>query len=178
MPSSGAIKRLYELYLKIGATSELPSESKIRAGFLADFWVTLYLRNHRVPGDIPFDILIEEFTTAMVQGVVQRKGNNQASICQAMNDWISRPDEVARLYRIRDQRYPHTKPKQVTQDAKIERVEGRPDNVFDWTAKEVRRVYDQYRSLPLDWQQMVAKGGDAAKLERTKNYLQEQGEWK
>lgn len=117
VPEKEASNMLYRLFMKIGATSELPEDSNLARAFLNDFWTDLYLKNNLVPGDIPFGIIISEFTTAMVQGRIERKGNNQAAICGAFNKWISQQDVRNRLYQVRDRAYPEQKPKQVAENA-------------------------------------------------------------
>ena len=123
---------LYKLFMKIGASSEVPTAGDQRESFLNDFWRTLYLRNHQCPGDIPFGIIIDEFTIALVQGRAERKGNNQAAICQAFNDWISRPDVRNRLYELRDRAYPDNKPKQIPKTAT-------PETVADYSDEELQQ---------------------------------------
>ena len=132
IPQKEARADLYKLFMKIGATNELPEESHLLTSFLNDFWRTLYLRNHQCPGDIPFGIIIDEFTIALVQGRAERKGNNQAAICQAFNDWISRPDVRNRLYELRDRAYPDNKPKQIPKTAT-------PETVADYSDEELQQ---------------------------------------
>jgi len=113
-PNSKATDMLYLMFMKIGATSELPSDEKLKESFLNDFWLDFYFNNHLCPGDIPFHIILKQFTTAMVQGEkslygISRKGNNQAAICQAFNNWVTRDDVRHMLYRKRDEMYPHKK---------------------------------------------------------------------
>lgn len=117
IPQKDARQQLYLMLMKIGATGELPQDEMLRVSFLNDFWSTLYLRNDICPGDIPFGIILSEFTTALVQGVADRKGNNQAAICQAFNNWVKREDVRNRLYLLRDRAYPDQKPKQVPEKA-------------------------------------------------------------
>lgn len=131
LPETDARRKLYLLHMKIGATSELPQKEDVRISYLNDFWSTLYLKNTFCPGDIPFDIIITEFTTAIVQGSVTRKGNNQAAICQAFNDWISRDKVRHRLYQLRDEAYPAQKPKQVAENAT-------PETVRDYSDEELQ----------------------------------------
>lgn len=107
------VNRLYEMYLKIGATNELPEKQDHIVGYLSDFWRTVYLNNNLVPDDIPFDVVMDEFTGKMVRGEVNRKGNNQAAICQAFNRWVTQTDTRNRLYYLRDKKYPNDKPKQL-----------------------------------------------------------------
>lgn len=116
-PAPGAIAKLQMLHTKIGADGDLPDDYDERTSWLADLWQTMYLKNNLAPGDIPFPIIIREFTTAMVQGRAERKGNNQAALCQAFNQWISQQNVRNRLYQLRDQAYPEKKPKQITEQA-------------------------------------------------------------
>ena len=132
IPEPDAQVELYKLHMKIGATNELPREKNMRDSFLNDFWVTLYLRNNLCPGDIPFGIIIQEFTTALVLGEAERKGNNQAAICQAFNQWISQDKVRNRLYQLRDEAYPAQKPKQVAENAT-------PETVRDYSDEELQQ---------------------------------------
>lgn len=116
-PAPAAIAHLQMLHTKIGADGDLPDDYDERTSWLADLWQTMYLKNNLVPGDIPFPIIIREFTTAMVQGRAERKGNNQAALCQAFNQWISQQNVRNRLYELRDQVYPENKPKQIEENA-------------------------------------------------------------
>lgn len=113
---------MYKLFMKIGARSEVPTKADQRESYLNDFWRSMYMKNHQVPADIPFAIIIEEFTTALVQGEAKRKGNNQAAICQAFNAWICREDVRNRLYEIRNRRYPDAKPKEIPARATEESI--------------------------------------------------------
>lgn len=123
---------LYKLYMKIGAISELPENPQQEDSYLNDMWRTMYLRNHLCPADIPFDLIMDEFTLAMVQGTIKRKGNNQAAIVSAFNNWITRPDVRHRLYQVRDQMYPDNRPKQLAKDAT-------PETVADYTDEELQQ---------------------------------------
>lgn len=123
VPEREATNLLYRLLMKIGATGELPEENHLARSFLNDFWIDLYFSNNHVPDDIPFGIMFHEFTTALVQGRVSRKGNNQAAICEAFNNWITREKVRHRLYQLRDEAYPAQKPKQVAETATPERLE-------------------------------------------------------
>lgn len=118
---------LYKLFMKIGAMSELPTKTSQMESFLNDFWKTIYLKNHLVPADVPFGIIIEEFTTALVQGSVRRKGNNQAAICQAFNAWITRQEVRNRLIEIHNRRNPDSQPRQIPERASKETVQDYSD---------------------------------------------------
>ena len=113
IPEKEARINLYMMFVKIGATGEVPQENDLRVSFMNDFWRVIYLENNFCPGDIPFPIIMEEFTKAMIHGIAERKGNNQAAICQAFNKWITREDVRTKLYQKRDAMYPHKKPKQI-----------------------------------------------------------------
>ena len=112
-PADNDIRKLYQLFLKIGADRELPDEHVLIEGYLSDFWNTMYFENNQVPDDIPFDIILDEFTKAMVQGTVERHGNNQAAICKAFTQWVTDETVRNRLYSLRDHRYPNNKPRQL-----------------------------------------------------------------
>lgn len=140
VPEREATNLLYRLFMKIGATGELPEENALARSFLNDFWIDLYFKNNLVPDDIPFGIVIHEFTTALVQGRVGRKGNNQAAICEAFNDWITREKVRHRLYQLRDEAYPAQKPKQVPQQATAETVR-------DYSDEELRRKLAAIRHM-------------------------------
>jgi hypothetical protein len=117
IPKAETRQKLYMLFIKIGARDEIPQDKNIQVSYLNDFWSTLYLRNNLCPADIPFHIIMDEFTIAMVQGVIDRKGNNQAAICTAFNSWITRQDVRNRLYEIRNRLYPNQKPKELPKNA-------------------------------------------------------------
>lgn len=140
IPHKKARADLYKLFMKIGATAELPEDPKNEESYLNDFWVTLYLRNNICPADIPFHIIIDEFTVALVQNVVDRKGNNQAAICAAFNEWIKRPDVRDHLYQIRDRLYPDGKPKQIEKDAT-------PETVADYSDEELQQKLSSIRYM-------------------------------
>lgn len=140
LPESGARRRLYLLHMKIGATGELPQKEEVQISYLNDFWSTIYLKNSFCPGDIPFHIILDEFTTAIVQGSVTRKGNNQAAICQAFNEWISRDKVRHRLYQLRDAAYPAQKPKQMAQTAT-------PETVRDYSDEEIQSKLSAIRPM-------------------------------
>lgn len=140
IPQKEAISRLYLLFMKIGATNELPKEKDLRISYLNDFWRTFYFENHICPADIPYDIIMDEFTKALVQGRVERKGNNQSAICQAFNEWIVRQDTRNLLYQKRDQMYPAKKPKQLTKDAT-------PETIGDYSDKELLSKYNSIKPM-------------------------------
>ena len=119
--SKEARESIYELYFKIGARGELPpvidkhdrAGLKAREGVLSEIWRNIYLNNKLCPGDIPFPIIISEFTGAMVLGLVERKGNNLAAIVQSFNSWITRQKVLELLYAIRNRLYPHWVPEAI-----------------------------------------------------------------
>ena len=111
--SADAVNKMYEMYLKIGATNELPEKEEHIESYLSDFWRTIYLHNNMVPPDMPFDVIIDEFAGKLVRGEIDRKGNNQAALCQAFNKWVTYTETRNRLYELRDRKYPSDKPKQL-----------------------------------------------------------------
>jgi len=136
IPEKQATDLLYVLFVKIGAVSELPSNAKIAEKFLNDFWSVLYLQNNLCPADIPFDIIINSFSVALVHGTVERKGNNQAAICKAFNEWITRDDVRHRLYEARNRTYPNQKSKELAKDAT-------PETIKDYTNEQLLRKINQ-----------------------------------
>ena len=132
IPQSGARQIIFMMLVKLGATSELPQKKEYREGFLNDFWRVMYFENNYCPGDIPFPIIMDAFVTAVVQGRADRKGNNQAAICQAFNKWVTRDDVRHKLYQKRDQMYPHKKPKQLAKNAT-------PETIRDYSDEELRK---------------------------------------
>jgi hypothetical protein len=127
-PQKNATDLLFVMFMKIGGMSELPSDKKLSESYLNDFWKTLYLLNNLCPADIPFTIIIEQFTIALVQGTIERKGNNQSAICTAFNKWIVRSDVRNRLYEIRNRMYPKQKPKELSKNATPETVKDYSDD--------------------------------------------------
>lgn len=140
IPETEARQVIYMMLVKIGATGELPQEKQLRVSFINDFWRVMYFANNYCPGDIPFGIIMDSFTTAMVQGVVERKGNNQAAICQAFNKWITRDDVRHKLYQIRDEMYPEGKPKQIAKNAT-------PETVADYSDEELLQKIAQIKPM-------------------------------
>lgn len=132
MPESDARRQLYLLHMKIGATNELPDDDDIRISYLNDFWRTIYLKNNQCPADIPFTIIFEEFTMAMVQGRAKRRGNNQAAIVQAFNSWLSDTDVRNRLYQLWYEKDPDAQPKQLPENAT-------PETVTDYSDEELQK---------------------------------------
>lgn len=150
------INKMYELYLRIGATGELPDTVKHTEYFLSDFWCKMYLENNLVPSDIPFDVVIDVFSGALMRGEAHRKGNNQAAICEAFNDWVTKPDVRNRLYAERDRQYPSNKPKQIEQTGSYastqdeaemnaairgKKVEEWPDEVIVSQANKIAQIW-------------------------------------
>jgi len=90
----------------------------------------MYLRNNLCPGDVPFDIIINKFTEALVHGKAERKGNNMAAIVQCFNRWIVNENTRQELYIERDRLYPNSKPKQLKSESGI--------NVSDLSVSEIR----------------------------------------
>lgn len=140
VPKSEARQALYMMFLKIGARDEVPQQKDLSIAYLNDFWRLLYFENHICPADIPYDIIMDEFTKALVQGRVERKGNNQAAICQAFNEWIVRQDTRTLLSQKRDQMYPAKKPKQLTKDAT-------PETIGDYSDKELLSKYNSIKPM-------------------------------
>lgn len=136
VPHEDATGMIYLMFMKIGGTKELPSNENLKDSYLNDFWLDFYFNNHLCPADIPFHILIKEFTTAMVQGRIERKGNNQGAICEAFNKWVTREDVRNKLYQKRDQMYPELKPKQIPKRATEETVQDYSD------LEIVKKYYD------------------------------------
>jgi hypothetical protein len=138
VPHSKATDLLYIMFMKIGAINELPSDERLKESYLNDFWVTFYFDNHSCPGDIPFHIIVNQFIREMVQGRIERKGNNQAAICQAFNKWVTRDDVRARLYQKRDEMYPNAKPKQIPKNATEETVQDYSDQELVQKYKSIK----------------------------------------
>ena len=134
-------KMLYLLFMKIGATSELPSNNQLKDQMLNDFWVTLYLKNNLVPGNIPYNIIIELFTLDMVQGTIERKGNNQAAICKAFNEWVVRQDVRERLINERDLRFPDRKPIQIAESS------SKPVSLSDYSLEELKTKIQKLKTF-------------------------------
>jgi hypothetical protein len=118
----GSVAKFQELYLKIGATSELPvvidknHQRGIakRFAYFIDLYKTMYLMNPIVPAHIPFEIVMESFIRYAVQNADRRKGNNQSAILQQFNEWIKQKGVKHQLVALRDERYPDKKPKQLS----------------------------------------------------------------
>lgn len=110
-PEKETVNALYELYVKIGAIDELPSDTERTEGYLCELWREVFYTNNLVPADIPGDIIITEFTRAVVSGRAGRKGNNMAAIIASFNHWIVKQDVRSGLYSKRDQYYPGRQPK-------------------------------------------------------------------
>lgn len=91
-------KMMYQTYFKIGATSELPSSGNRVQAVLSEMYRIVFVDNHRVPDDIPFVIIWEEFSDGLIRGDIERKGNNMGALCQAFNDWITQ-ERVRNLIR-------------------------------------------------------------------------------
>jgi hypothetical protein len=128
------------LYIKIGATSEIPQKEAEKVAYMNDFWRTIYLKNNLCPGDIPFSIIIDEFVLALAHGVIDRKGNNQVAICNAFNEWVTRQDVRHRLYQKRDELYPEGKPKQIPKTSPAE-------TVADYSNEELLQKYNAIKPM-------------------------------
>lgn len=167
VPERIATKLLYAMFMKIGATNELPQEKHLKDSYLNDFWIDLYFNNHLCPGDIPFQIIIKSFTTALVQGVADRKGNNQAAICQAFNKWITKDSVRHSLYLKRDELYPSRKPKQISKNAT-------PETISDYSDEDLIRKINQIK--PMSGINMVDQMMDKLKEEAYSRGLLQQKE--
>jgi hypothetical protein len=119
--------------MKIGAVSELPNDDKLAEVYLNDFWNDLFYKNPLVPLDIPFDIIIDSFTFDVVQGKIERKGNNQAAIIQCFNGWIRSDTTRNNLYAIRNAKYPTRN--------KILKAENKKKELKDYTDTELKEEY-------------------------------------
>jgi len=162
-PERPATDSLYEMYLKIGALNELPSDKDQISSFLSELWVALFYENHLVPQDIPGDIVVSEFTKAFVSGRAPRRGNNMAAIVTAFNDWIVSSGVRDRLYETRNKYYPQKKPKELPRQTTPidetdhermisgEKVENWPDETIVDQHKKINQVmgnesFDQWMS--------------------------------
>lgn len=173
VPSSMATDYLYRMFMKIGATKELPPDEKETEMYLNDFWIDLYLRNHLCPGDIPFPIIIKEFTTAMVQRKVIRKGNNQEAICEAFNEWVTRDKVRHELYAIRDRMFPSKKPKQIAEESKKPSYNRPKDLIDDLSKQEVVEALESYKQVKGIVDGISGMGSYGLKLERTLKWIEE-----
>jgi hypothetical protein len=156
-PEKDTLKAMYELYVKIGAIDELPSDHDQIDGYLSELWNEVFYDNDLVPADIPGDIVIAEFTRAVVSGLADRKGNNMAAIISAFNKWIVKQDIRERLYKSRDKYYPGQKPKALPpassfsmdpteakqeRSVKGKRIEQWPDAALEDTAQKILTIYN------------------------------------
>jgi|GEM_PF-1338725 len=144
-PERNAVDSLYQMYLRIGGIKELPSDNEAIDFYLKDFWKFLYLENKYVPVDIPFDVLIKEFIKALVHGEAERKGNNQAELCRAMNKWVQDPDVRNKLYQTRDIVYSKQKPKQIPKKS------FKSGSFYEnQTNREIKEMYQKIKMLYSD----------------------------
>lgn len=128
--SRAAIDMLYRLHMKIGATNQLPEDVKHSESYLKDLWVSIYLKNNKCPGDIPFPIIMEEFIEFCVQNNDGRKGNNHAAICSAFNSWVTQEANRNKLYQIRNDRYPSKAPKQLESKSRNRKITHSDDELL------------------------------------------------
>ncbi|MBD3615848.1 MAG: hypothetical protein HUJ22_04680 [Gracilimonas sp.] len=146
IPTKKATNLLYRLYTKIGAIGELPENDQVARSYLNDLWIDFYLTNNLVPDDIPFPIIINEFTSQSVKGRVERKGNNQQAMITAFNGWITRQDVRSRLYQLRDQAYPQAAPQRLSDGGKEENEEIKKAGLVDFSPAVVK---DQIEKLEM-----------------------------
>jgi hypothetical protein len=142
IPSKGALLSLDRLYMKIGALGELPDDSRMKAGYLGDFWRDLYFYNNLCPADIPFPIILEEFTRGLTQGTIDRKGNNQAAIIKAFNEWVNNPYVRNSLISKEDSMYPNKKPLQLAEKSK-------PKELHEFTIEELESRLEKLKPIAL-----------------------------
>lgn len=138
VPADQDRKNLYLLFMKIGATGELPSRKELKDAMLNDFWLDLYWKNPIVPSQIPFSIIIREFKTYAVQNTHERKGNNQGEIIRQFNKWIQRPGTLEDLTHLRNELFPELKPKELA-----ERTEEKP--LEKWQDSELKEALEKAR---------------------------------
>lgn len=139
IPSPAAVLELDRLYMKIGALRELPSEPQHKASYLIDFWRDLYLYNNLCPGDIPFPIIMERFIRGLTQGSIERKGNNQAALIKAFNDWIVKEETRHKLLEARNLAYPERKPIALSERSV------KPISFDDYTTEELEDKVRSYK---------------------------------
>ena len=161
-PEKETISAMYEMYIKIGAIDELPSDPKLTQEYLTSLWTDLFYENHLVPADIPGDIVISEFTRAVVSGRANRKGNNMAAIIASFNQWIVKQDVRSGLYSKRDQYYPGQQPKALppsngfsanTDEAEMDRLI-RGKKLEDWPTEV---LIQQAQTIAMLWDTSMGK---------------------
>ena len=117
-PSREAVNMLYRMYEKIGAIQELPGETQMKVSYLSDFWRTLYLKNNLCPGDIPFSIVIEAFTDAVVYGL-ERKVITRPLSCGALTGGLLNPLYGSNSYAFGISAIPRTNPFRLQSEASL-----------------------------------------------------------
>jgi hypothetical protein len=145
--SETACKLLYKLFMKIGATNELPTDYDDALSMLADFWKDMYLKNPLCPDHIPFTIIISAFTTYAVQNSRERRGNNQAAIISQFNEWISHPATKHALIAKKHELYPSSKPAQLTSGTGGVKYAGDPKTFRELSEIETDTIRERIEQL-------------------------------
>lgn len=161
----------------LGADNEIPEDYAAQRGWLNHFHQQVAVNNPLWPEDMDFEFVYRNFVNAVMYNRVGLKGHNVHAFITAFRDWITQSGVEHSLREKWNRMNPEKKPEQLSETSQSNRVEGRPNDCFDWPPEEVKKTYQQYINLPFDWQEMVDRGGYAAKLERTRKHLEEQGEW-
>jgi len=154
IPSKEAIRSIQMLHTKIGASNDLPQKVELRYSYLCELWNTMYLKNNLCPGDVPFPIVLTEFTEALVHGRAERKGNNMSAIVQCFNAWIVKEEVRFKLIQERDRIFPASKPKQVggrtssnLSELSVEELEHRIKKLQPFeklkTTQEMKKSYEE-----------------------------------
>ena len=154
IPSKEAIRSIQMLHTKIGASNDLPQKAELRYSYLCELWNTMYLKNNLCPGDVPFPIVLTEFTEALVHGRAERKGNNMSAIVQCFNAWIVKEEVRFKLIQERDRIFPASKPKQVggrtssnLSELSVEELEHRIKKLQPFeklkTTQEMKKSYEE-----------------------------------
>ncbi|MDZ7802382.1 hypothetical protein [Thiohalophilus sp.] len=148
IPATQDRKNLYLLFMKIGATGELPSRKELKDAMLNDFWLDLYWKNPIVPAQIPFAVIIREFKTYAVQNSHERKGNNQGEIIRQFNQWIQRPKVLEDLVHLRNELFPELKPKELQATTEEKPIEKWQDSELK---EELEKARKQKELLPIPY---------------------------
>lgn len=144
IPADKDRKNLYLLFMKIGATGELPSRKELKDAMLNDFWLDLYWKNPIVPAQIPFAVIIREFKTYAVQNSHERKGNNQGEITRQFNNWIRRPKVLEDLVHLRNELFPELKPKELQASTEEKPIQKWQDSELTEALEKARKQKEQF----------------------------------
>ena len=136
-PDRDLMNTIYRFLFDIGARNEIPTDKNESQAYLIR-WHEALIRSPHWPEKVPFYEVYAKFMSEMLNGSIDRKGNNIQAIVMAFQRWVD-------LKGGKDKIWPHLQPKTLQPVSYDDDVTGRletwPDEVLIQQAETISMIW-------------------------------------